>query len=838
VSGAILSRIPVEFVWNPVPEAVTDTSSGICSYILTFDDSSQATVGLETSVDWNASIEDGELPWKVAAVDCAGNVGAYSEQWFLTFDSTPPNDLVLQQPTDGEWLSTSSPELVWSTAHDQLTGVCSYTVSLDGLVEVVDALASTWTPSTPLAEGLHNWAVSAVDCAGNATVPASAVFGVDTVAPIPAVPSMPGAGTCIGSVLPTFLWDACKDDTSGIDVVKVVVDGVVVADGLDAAATVATPSAAIADGAHEWSVLCSDLAGNESGSAGSGFVVDTGDPTVAISGIYSQTDGSHQFTIEGTAADVGGCGVSNLLVRVGGGAWQTVGSYDAETGLWQTTLSLYDGDLSISVRATDMAGNVAYGTACSVSIGRCWVSGLCDPDTHICSSPAGQDVTCSTSSQCDTEEHCDGEGQCIGTPIVCDDGNPCTDDTCDTARGCVATGNHAACNDGDSCSLNDTCDGSGNCIGVAYSCGEIGECEVARECDGNGDCVVEYEGDGTGCSDDNLGCTDDACQQGVCVHSIVPGTCLISGQCFEDGQPEPGQDCTACNSGISGTAWTPRASTFVCDDENVCTEGDHCDGNGGCTGNSITCNEPGICEDQGYCDAIWGCIVVFSPEGSFCLDDNPCTVVSACDGEGRCVGEPYACVSTTCMTASCDGTGGCATSPVDAGQACDDMDECTLDDQCDGEGACLGVPSGECQTEDVTEDAVADVIEDTTVGDEGGPDDILVPDDEGRELSMPDVNAVDREEADPGDFDVPLDGVEAKDNGNPDDAASGHDALVGDQSQPIRDVLVADSIDGDTEPAGDGGGGCSSGNSGTPPAPYLLILLGFFLLALYRRQRT
>ena len=44
----------------------------------------------------------------------------------------------------------------------------------------------------------------------------------------------------------------------------------------------------------------------------------------------------------------------------------------------------------------------------------------------------------------------------------CDDGNPCTDDTCDPATGCQHAANTASCSDGSECTLADQCNG-GQC---------------------------------------------------------------------------------------------------------------------------------------------------------------------------------------------------------------------------------------------------------------------------------------------------------------------------------------------------------------------------------------
>src|SRR5262249_34948727 len=47
------------------------------------------------------------------------------------------------------------------------------------------------------------------------------------------------------------------------------------------------------------------------------------------------------------------------------------------------------------------------------------------------------------------------------TVIGCDDGNPCTIDTCDATGHCVNTPKN--CDDGNACTT-DTCDANGNCV--------------------------------------------------------------------------------------------------------------------------------------------------------------------------------------------------------------------------------------------------------------------------------------------------------------------------------------------------------------------------------------
>lgn len=76
-----------------------------------------------------------------------------------------------------------------------------------------------------------------------------------------------------------------------------------------------------------------------------------------------------------------------------------------------------------------------------------------------------QDPTLCPNGTCDPgETPCDCPQDC-GPPPICDDGNVCTDDSCDPIQGCRFVNNSGLCDDGDSCTINDRCIG-GSCFGV------------------------------------------------------------------------------------------------------------------------------------------------------------------------------------------------------------------------------------------------------------------------------------------------------------------------------------------------------------------------------------
>ncbi|MGE4606054.1 MAG: hypothetical protein AAEJ52_04865, partial [Myxococcota bacterium] len=92
-------------------------------------------------------------------------------------------------------------------------------------------------------------------------------------------------------------------------------------------------------------------------------------------------------------------------------------------------------------------GNTAGGDCCSTT----------------CSfEPPGS--SCNDDDACTTADTC-SNGSCQGgSALLCDDINTCTDDSCDTANGCVFTPNTATCDDDDACTPSDTCS-NGSCQG-------------------------------------------------------------------------------------------------------------------------------------------------------------------------------------------------------------------------------------------------------------------------------------------------------------------------------------------------------------------------------------
>lgn len=114
--------------------------------------------------------------------------------------------------------------------------------------------------------------------------------------------------------------------------------------------------------------------------------------------------------------------------------------------------------------------------------------------TDSCNPTGGCEHKPSSGGSCDDKNSCTGpgtcaEGVCQAGPQNCDDGNPCTDDTCGP-DGCLHTNNTAACDDGLFCNGADTCAAGACTVHAGTPCGQAcnEDAKVCVGCVKNEDC--------------------------------------------------------------------------------------------------------------------------------------------------------------------------------------------------------------------------------------------------------------------------------------------------------------------------------------------------------------
>ncbi len=246
------------------------------------------------------------------------------------------------------------------------------------------------------------------------------------------------------------------------------------------------------------------------------------------------------------------------------------------------------------------SGKCTPGKVQSCDDGNPCTADACNPGSGCASTPTTG--ACNDGSACTSQDTC-SKGSCGGTNVVCNDNNPCTTDACNPSTGCAFANNTALCDDGDVCSVGDACLGGACTPGKAQSCDDGNPC-TTDSCDKTLGCLQLANSlscnDGSACTsgdkcsggkcggtavvcNDNNACTDDVCD-------------LIKG-CVSTNNAAACSDGSACTSGDVCKSGICGGTTIGCDDGNPCTT-DACNPSSGCTHaaqNGTTCGGNGTC---------------------------------------------------------------------------------------------------------------------------------------------------------------------------------------------------------------------------------------------------
>lgn len=250
-------------------------------------------------------------------------------------------------------------------------------------------------------------------------------------------------------------------------------------------------------------------------------------------------------------------------------------------------------------------------------------------------------------------------------PNSCDDGNPCTADSCDAATGTCRKSNVP---NGTPCPDDNACNGVETC--------KKGVCTSGRAAK-----------EGTSCSDGNLCNGQETCRRGIC-RAGTPLTCAGGSSC----------QAVSCDPTL-GCLIADLPDATPCEDGNLCTLGDRCVAGGCQPGTPRTCPATDACHLSGTCDLATGsCSNPVAPNGASCTDGNLCNGNETCSN-GQCTPGTPAPNGSSCADANlCNGAEQCqsgqcvAAAPLPDGTSCADANVCNGFERCQG-GQCLaGTP--------------------------------------------------------------------------------------------------------------------------------------------------
>jgi len=337
---------------------------------------------------------------------------------------------------------------------------------------------------------------------------------------------------------------------------------------------------------------------------------------------------------------------------------------------------------------------------------------LCRPVAGVCDVPeycSGTSATCpadvvlgattvcrTAASACDAEEFCTGVTATCPPDKLVDVGSPCNDGSmCTTEDACTAEGTcegaftctctvDTDCDDGNPCSL-DSCV-AGSCV---YETGSNRVCRPAVDL-----CDVEER-----CSPTSTECPVDTVKPDGTVCREAAGLC--------DAREVCNGVSPFCTADVKlGTTTVCRGAAGGCDVAEVCDgSSNDCPSDVLLAAGTVCRNASGACDEAERCTGSSTlCPLDESlPVGSACDDGLQCTAPDLCLSDGSCAGKYFCqCMSdeqcddgNACTHDVCDVAGGkCVYTNVEAGNVnvtCSDGNSCTLNDVCDGMGQCYGL---------------------------------------------------------------------------------------------------------------------------------------------------
>ncbi|OUC15098.1 MAG: hypothetical protein B0A82_08785, partial [Alkalinema sp. CACIAM 70d] len=276
---------------------------------------------------------------QVRQTDLAGNMSDVTTLTF-TLDTTKPTTLGVALNSD---TGTSNTDKVTQNGALDITGTetgATVEYSMDG--------GTTWTSSFTPNEGSNSVQVRQTDLAGNVSDATAFTFTLDTAAP-----TAPG----VALASDTGSSNTDKITNNGALNLTSIETGALVQYSLDGGTTWATSFTA-AQGSNAVQVRQTDIAGNVSAATAFTFTLDTSAPTAPGVALTSDTGSSNtdKITKDGRLTLSGLETGATVEYSINGGT------------TWSNSFSASEGNNSVQVRQTDVAGNVSSSSSLTFTL--------------------------------------------------------------------------------------------------------------------------------------------------------------------------------------------------------------------------------------------------------------------------------------------------------------------------------------------------------------------------------------------------------------------------------------------------------------------------------------
>ncbi len=299
-----------------------------------------------------------------------------------------------------------------------------------------------------------------------------------------------------------------------------------------------------------------------------------------------------------------------------------------------------DGDKCTESDRCDATGKCKAGTPKVCGDGPACASASCDTKTGKCVAGQAADKTpCDDGNICTDKSACKA-GKCEGgVKKDCDDKKVCTVDSCETGKGCVNTNldDGKVCDDGVACNLAKCA--AGSCLKTKdiCSCSKSADCDDENPCTtgtcNTAKCAYSNKTAGDVCDDLDKCTNNDKCVD-------VSGKLLCQGPDKTDCDDKEACTTDSCHA-VKGCQHAALKDDEVCDDASKCTSDTKCSA-GKCKGTEKKCTDNGKACRPNVCDGSTGnCGEADAKDGTKCEDGNKCTENDGCK-TGKCEGDPLA----------------------------------------------------------------------------------------------------------------------------------------------------------------------------------------------------
>ncbi|MCV2514344.1 Ig-like domain-containing protein, partial [Leclercia pneumoniae] len=388
----VQGTIPTNGVTNDNTPTLTGTAEPNSVVTISDGNTVLGTAIANASGTWTftPTLAEGTHNFTVIATDPQGNVSDASTPWTVVVDTTAPTLPVITSVSDnveggtgnltnGQLTNDSTPTLTGTGEEGSTVRI------LDGntvIGSVVVGEGGTWsfTPEPALTNGPHSLRVNAIDPAGNVSAN-SPVFTITVDITPPAAPAITSVVDDVGPATGTLASGASTNDNlptfNGTGEVGATIqifdnDALIGTAVVSAAGTwTFTPTTALTDGPHVFSLSAVDAAGNTSvTSTLYNLTVDTAAPNTPTLLSVTDDQGPNTGTLtSGQATNdqqptLAGTAEAGAIVRILDNGVQIGETTAGSDGRWTFSpdSALSNGSHTLTITATDAAGNVSTPT--------------------------------------------------------------------------------------------------------------------------------------------------------------------------------------------------------------------------------------------------------------------------------------------------------------------------------------------------------------------------------------------------------------------------------------------------------------------------------------------